>query len=289
MFRVSVKSNFIFTIAVFAASIGISQAFAQDEVVEAELIPPPSEAQLLLPEEDVYDDNLFYDADALVPTGEIGLKGGPRKVNPSVEPASKYIVVRKNHSSGSRQAKIVSAERAMSLGRYDSALTFYDELYARSKSDPNILLGRATALQQLGRDEAAIQAYEELLELRPKNVESQVNMLGLLGKRYPSVALRRLLDLQDRHSQNVGITAQIAVIQAALGRYDEAVRYLGMAASIEPNNPTHIYNMAVIADRSGNKTEAVKYYEQALEVDTVYGGSRSIPREQVFERLARIR
>lgn len=293
MFSILLKPKSFFALAVFAgASFVCAPSFAQDAVIDAPIevetfVPTPSETFLDVPGAE--DENLFYDADALVPTGEIGLKGGPRKINPAVEPASKYIVVRKNHSAGSRQANLVSAERAMSLGRYDSALELYNNLYAKNKRDPNILLGRATALQKTGQDEAAIQAYEQLIDLRPNNVEAQVNMLGLLGQRYPAVALRRLLDLSDKHSQNIGVIAQIAVIQAALGRYDESVRYLGMAAGIEPQNASHMYNMAVVADRSGNKKEAIQYYEQALEIDTVYGGGRTIPREAVFQRLSRLR
>jgi hypothetical protein len=33
----------------------------------------------------------------------------------------------------------------------------------------------------------------------------------------------------------------------------------------------------------------VQFYEQALEVDSIYGGNRSIPRDAVFERLSRLR
>jgi Flp pilus assembly protein TadD len=242
-----------------------------------------------LPVPEGADENLFFDAEALVPTGEMGTKGGPRKVNPALEPASKYIVVKKNYSADSKNAQLVAAERAMKLGRYESALEMYERMYETNKRDPNILLGRATALQQMDRGEAAVQAYDELLALRPDNVEAQINMLGLMAKRYPAVALRRLLDLRDAHPNNVGVAAQIAVVQAELGKYDEAIQYLGIAAGMEPNNAAHLFNMAVIADRTGAKKDAMKYYEQALDVDTVYGGGRSIPREAVFERLSQLR
>ena len=235
------------------------------------------------------DENLFFDAESLVPTGEMGVKGGPVKVNPRLQPGSKYIVVKMDASPGSRQAQIVSAERAIKLGHYDAALEMYNRLYEKNKRDPNILLGRATALQHSGQTDFAIQAYEELLELKPDNIEAQINMLGLMGKRYPAVALRRLLDLRETHPQNQGIAVQIAVVQAELGQYDDALQYLGIASSIEPNNASHVFNMAVIADRSGAKKEAVQYYERALELDTIYGGGRSVPRESIYERLAAIR
>ena len=299
------KSSTILAFALVLGGVTASAASAQEVVqVQVEevpnLIPAPAEADLetpalemleipALPEDDSVDDNLFYDADALLPSGEMGVKGGPRKVNPRLEPGSKYIVVKKNYGAGSHKAKLVSAERAMTLGRFDSALMMYDELYARNKRDPNVLLGRATALQKLGQTEAAIQAYEAVLDLKPKNVEAQINMIGLLGQRYPAVALRRLEDLRDGNPNHVGVAAQIAVVQAELGHYDEAIKYLGLAAGMEPHNANHVFNMAVIADRTGNKKEAVKYYEQALEIDTVYGGGRTISRDVVFERLARLR
>ena len=242
-----------------------------------------------LPVKEDPDENLFFDAESLVPAGEMGTNAGPSKVNPRLQPGSKLIVVKKNHEAGSQKAQLVSAERAVKLGRYDSALEMYDRLYAENKRDPNVLLGRATTLQHLGQVDLAIQAYEELLVLRPDNIEAQVNMMGLMGRKYPAVALQRLMDLRDKNQNNPGISAQIAVVQAELGHYDEALQYLGVAASMEPRNAGHVFNMAVIADRAGAKAEAVKYYEQALEIDTIYGGGSSIPRESVFERLAQLR
>jgi hypothetical protein len=47
--------------------------------------------------------------------------------------------------------------------------------------------------------------------------------------------------------------------------------------------------MAVIADRGGKKDQAIQYYEKALEVDTIYGGGRTIPREAAFARLSQLR
>lgn len=235
------------------------------------------------------DENLFFDANNLVPEGEMGGKGGPRKVNPSLEPASKLIVVTKNAAPSARQAQLVAAERAIALGRYDAALEMYDGMYQKNSRDPNVLMGRAVALQHLGQDDEAIRAYEELLNIRPENIEAQVNMIGLIGQRYPAVGLQRLMDLRQKQPGNVALLGQIAVMQANMGNYEDAFKYLGMAAGMEPHNASHLFNMAVTADRAGKKADAVNYYEQALEVDTIYGGGRSIPRDAIYERLARLR
>ena len=241
-----------------------------------------------LPADQTPDENLFFDADTLVPTGEMG-SNAPRKVNPALQPASKLIVVKKDYSGGSREAQLVSAERAIALGRYDSALEIYNEMYAKNSRDPNIVMGRAIALQHLGQQEEAVAAYEELLDLRPGNTQAEINMLGLMGQKYPAVALQRLGELREKEPRNVAIVGQMAVLQANMGQYEDAMKYLGMAASIEPNNANHVYNMAVVADLAGQKDSAVQFYEQALEVDSIYGGNRSIPRDAVFERLSRLR
>lgn len=234
------------------------------------------------------DPDLFFDADTLVPGGEMGTNS-PRKVDPKTQPASKLIVVKKNAEAGSQSAQLVSAQRALKLGRYEAALDMYDRLYEKNRRDPRILMGRAVALQHLGRFDAAMLAYEELLDIDSRNIEAKINMLGLLGSKYPAVALQRLVELRQKNPENVGIVAQLAVMEAKIGNLPDAMRYLGIAASMEPNNASHVYNLAVIADRAGEKAEAISYYEQALEIDTIYGRGESIPRESVYERLARLR
>lgn len=276
-------------------------------VVDETLTPKPADAGLASPQPikaavDIpslpapappaaVDENLFYDSEALMP-GEGGGNASsaiPQKVNPVESPASRMIVVTKEAEADSGKAKLVYAQRAVQLGRYDSALRLYDQLYAENNNDPNVLLGRAVVLQKLGKNDESIHAYEELLAIRPDNIEAQINMLGLVGERYPAVALQRLRELSDSNPRDVRILAQMAVMEARSGQYDDALASLGQAASIEQKNANHLYNMAVVADRSGKKEDAVRYYEKALEIDTVYGGSRSIPRDSVYERLAQIR
>ncbi|MFN3700340.1 MAG: tetratricopeptide repeat protein [Alphaproteobacteria bacterium] len=234
------------------------------------------------------DDTIFYDAEALVPEGELA-RQAPRRVDPRVEPASKLVIVRQAAPSNSDQAKLVAASRALTLGRYSSALEIYNEMYARNSRDPNVLMGRAVALQKLGLLEEAVTAYERVLEANPRNVEARTNMLGLIAERYPAVALQQLRDLRQESPDSAGIVAQIAIAEAKLGNYDSAIRYMGVAASLEPKNANHYFNMAIMADRAGAVREAVKYYEMSLETDSIYGGGRSIPRDTVYTRLAQLR
>ena len=230
----------------------------------------------------------YYDAGINLPRGPIA-KDTIREVDPSVEPGQKMIIAKKDYNQSSQEALLESASRALKLQRYEAALEMYEQLHAKNKRDRRILMGLAVSQQYAGRTESAIQTYETLLDIDPKNADAMVNMLGLLRAQYPEVALRRLLDLQERFPGNAGIAAQIGLTQAELGHYDDAVRYMQMAASLEPRNAQHLFNIAVIADRKGAAGDAIKYYEQALEADAVYSGGKSLPRETIYDRLAKLR
>ncbi len=232
------------------------------------------------------DNDSFYDSEIRVPGSQIA---GPRKLDPRIEPATKFVVATQDYKANDQEALVVAANRALKLRRYDAARDMFDSLYAKNKRDKRILMGLAVAQQNTGRIESAIKTYEELLDIDPDNADAMVNMLGLIREQYPSVALRRLMDLQSKYPSNAGIAAQIGVTQADLGQHNEAVRYLSRAASLDPQNAQHLFNLAIVTDRQGHGAEAISYYEQALEVDTVYGGGQTLPRETIYDRLAKLR
>ncbi len=233
-------------------------------------------------------DDVFFDANDLVPQGEMS-REGPNKVSPITQPASKLVIVKKNFESDTQEAQIVSAERAMALGRYESALVLFDALYRNNKSDARILMGRAVTLQKLNRFDEAMQVYEALSKIEPDNLDVKINMLGLLGTRYPAVALRRLKALAEDNPGHPALAAQLAFAYAQNADATSALRFLGVAASLEPTNANHVFNQAVIADRIGERALAVQYYEKALEIDTIHGAGRTIPRDVVYARLSEIR
>ncbi len=230
----------------------------------------------------------YYDSAAPPPPGMANVVG-PRAVNPVREPGSKFIIVEKNNGPQSTDARVVAADRALKLGHYDAAFDMFDALYKKNPRDPRILMGRAVALQNTGRTEAALKTYDQLLTIDHNNPEALVNMLGILRKEYPEVALRRLMNLHEKYPANAMIAAQVGVTEADQGHLVDAQRFLGMAISMEPNNAQHLFNMAIIEDRAGKKDDAIKYYQQALETDAVYGDSRSVPREQIYDRLSILR
>jgi tetratricopeptide (TPR) repeat protein len=225
----------------------------------------------------------------------------PPSINPNIAPGESIIIVQKDMGSPEGvvvekspqtariESQLIAGGRAVKLGRYDAALEIYNSLYQMNPRDGRILMGRALTLQKMGEVAAAISGYEELLSLDPNNVDATVNLMGLIRKEYPAVALEKLLDLRQRYPNSSAIAAQLGVAYADAGNVDSALRYLGMASQMQPQNPLHIYNMAVLADRAGKREQAIGFYERALEIDAVYGTGRAFSRERVYDRLARLR
>ncbi len=303
MHRLLLTSLFIMGTA-FSAGAQDGQSFEEIPADRALGADKPSLDLVLSPENDLLSDSsidaveirkkiphsgLYYDSDSLVPDGALGNSAGPREVDPKYEPGSRFIVVQKSASATSFEAQLVAGRRALQLERYTSALEIYEKLYKKSPRNRAILMGLAVSQQQSGFFESAIATYEELLQIDPENTEATVNMLGILKTQYPAIAYRKLKDLWDKNGRNPAIAAQLGLTSALGGHAQEALQYLGVAASMEPNNAQHYYNMAVVADRAGISKDALEFYQKALEIDVVYGASRSIPRDQVYDRLAYLR
>lgn len=206
------------------------------------------------------------------------------------EPPSSKSVGKVKIETTPLDTKMVSADRALKLGRYEAAREMYDELYQLNPRDIRILSGRAVLMQKMGLSGQAILAYEELLNLYPNDTDAIVNLSGLIRKEYPALALGKLLDLHMNHPGSSVVTAQLGVAYAESGNYTDALRYLGEAAAMDPQNALHFYNMAVISEKASKPDQAVMYYEKALELDAIYSEGRGgISKEKIYDRLARIR
>jgi len=234
----------------------------------------------------------YYDSQSILPSKELSAAGvtGPRMVDPTLEPGSKYVVVEKNAAAGSFESQYVAATRALKLGRYAAAMEMFQNLYEKNRKDPRILMGLGVAQQGAGFAESAAKTYGELLDVQPNNADAIINLMGIMKGQYPSVTLQRLMELREKYPLNPGVPAQIGLVNAELKNYDDAIRYLQIASTMQPDNPAYVYNMAIITDRQGNAKKAIELYEQALQLDAVNADSvQGLPRDQIYDRLVILR
>jgi Flp pilus assembly protein TadD len=200
-----------------------------------------------------------------------------------------YVIVKKEHDADGIDARLTNARSALAQNRNSAAYELFNELSEAYPKDRRILTGRAVALQKMGQTDAALAAYEDALTQDPRNIDALNNMLGLLKKQDPALALQKLIELREAYPYSADITAQLAVAYAANADYAEALKYLDMADTLTPGNVYVLYNRAVLYDKMGRVDQASDLYRQIVRMAAEGSIEQDLPIDSIKRRLAVLR
>jgi Tfp pilus assembly protein PilF len=200
--------------------------------------------------------------------------------------AEQVIQVKRSYSAQSPQAMQAAGERVLSSEQYDAAIQIFDKQLQSNPSDVNALAGKAIALQKANRDSEAMDTYQRLMSLNPRDLEALTNYLGLLQKQKPEEAMTRLNSLAEQYPDNAAVAAQIATVFASQTDTPNALRYFMKARSIDPTNSTYPFNIAVLYDRMGNSDKAADFYRLAIRTaESNPDNASGLPMESIRDRL----
>ncbi len=157
-----------------------------------------------------------------------------------------------------------TAYRSLSDGNYELALKQYQEVLQRERDNRPAMLGKAVSLQKLGLNNAAQEAYEELLAIDPSNRAATTNLLSLISLARPEQALLQLQRLEAANPTSLPIITQVGMIHAQMGDLPRAIRQMQLAVSLAPESPVYKLNLAILYDRAGRRREALPLYQDVL-------------------------
>ena len=200
-----------------------------------------------------------------------------------------WLTVKKERASDDVDTRLTVAREALAQNNNTAALQLFTELKIKYPKDHRILMGRAVALQKLGQEDAALGAYEDVLNGDPRNLEALTNMLGLLKRKDPNLALEKLQQLRETYPYNPDITAQLGIAYAAAGRYEDALKYLDMAEALNPGSMSVMYNKAVLYDKMGQNQRAGDLYREVIRQSSEGAPDQSLPLDAIKRRLAVLR
>ena len=200
-----------------------------------------------------------------------------------------WLTVRKVRDAGDVDSRLTAARSALAQNNDSAALELFSELEKSYPKDKRILMGRAVSLQKLGQYDAALSAYESVLNSDPKNLEALTNMLGLLKTKDPKLALDKLQELRDTYPYQPDITAQLGIAYGTAGQYENALKYLDMAEALKPGSSYVLYNKAVVYDKMGRSHEAGDLYRQVVRMAAEGSLDQSLPLDAIRRRLAVLR
>lgn len=127
------------------------------------------------------------------------------------------------------------------------ALVEYDKAIVASGDLAELLAGKALALQELGRLTEAIESLQQLLAIKPDNVDAHVRLTDC----YIEIndfdsAEKLLLSALDDHPTDIYIRYRLALLYRDFGDIDRATAYLEGVVSEKQVPATIIYNYARI-------------------------------------------
>lgn len=180
--------------------------------------------------------------------------------------------------------ELEKAYNALMSGQATVAQEIYRNVLDNDPNNVLALFGMATSYHRGGQFEKARTLYAKILSIDPNNRDALNNFLALVSSDAPEASLVQLERLEARNPEFSPIPAQMAVIYQKLGNQEKAMQKMLRAVSLEPENLTYRYNLAVLMDRQGRREEAASLYRQLV---SAYQSGAIIPgdMQKIQERL----
>ena len=158
----------------------------------------------------------------------------------------------------------------MQTGSYDKAVDIYERAVARSPKDPQLNMQLAIALDSAGKHAEAAAGFERAAALDPKN-SAPALYAGLLNHQtgHDDKAVPELKNaLALGTTEKFQAYAALAEAASAAKQNDEAIKDYTLAAQAKPDDFVTQYNLGVLEQNAGEKTQAEASYRKALTLKT---------------------
>jgi Flp pilus assembly protein TadD len=163
---------------------------------------------------------------------------------------------------GHTRARIGLGACLLHLDEAEEALVCFDQCLFSDAEEERALFGKAVALQKLGRNEEANQAYRQLLEIDPDSLETLANLVALSVDRRDIAAVadysRRLLRVDPRSKAALQGLATQAIWN---GDRAAAVDYCTRIVEVDPLSFEGWCNLGFAQKRMGPVHPAFPYLE----------------------------
>lgn len=152
---------------------------------------------------------------------------------------------------------------AMARGDANAALIAYQAVLDRNPTDKAAQIGKAMALEQTGATAVALAQWRLLANQYPNDPLVMTSYARGLATVDAATARALLQQVLQRSPQFAPALAAQAALDARAGNMDAAQDGQQKAWSLDKANPAHRLNLAIIADKRGEKAQALELYKQA--------------------------
>jgi tetratricopeptide (TPR) repeat protein len=157
------------------------------------------------------------------------------------------------------------------LGRYDEALTAYDQAIAQQSDLSWAWARKGRTLRLLERYDAALECYDKALELQPRYAWAW-NGKGVILERLERVgeALGCFQTATELHPHDVWYWYNLASAYTSLGVLDKAHEILKHTLDLDPAHAHSWAKLGQVLRQQSRLDDAIYAYEQAIKLEPTY-------------------
>lgn len=194
----------------------------------------------------------------------------------AAKPQAEITVVQR---APAKEAKLDTrdAQAAMARGDYNAALAAYQAVLDRAPRNKDALIGKAMALQQSGATAVALAQWRVLAGQYPADPAIVTSYASALTSIDGDAARTLLHGVITQWPNFAPALAAQAALDAKNGDMAAAQNAQEQAWALEKENPAHRLNLAILADKRGDKTQALQLYKQAVAAYANGGWKATLP------------
>jgi tetratricopeptide (TPR) repeat protein len=184
-----------------------------------------------------------------------------------------------------KQKLLHEAYQAYQSGNDTLALQRYNQVLKIDPRNRNALLARAAIQIENGNSAAAIDDYQALLLANPKDSLAMASLLAVASYSPRETETRLKLMIRDEPDSPY-LNFALANAYGAQNRWQEAQGHYYTALQNNPDDPNYAYNLAVSLEHISKPGAAVSYYRRALQ--NYHKGLATFSRDVVDSRLEKL-
>ncbi len=180
------------------------------------------------------------------------------------------------------------AYNAALIGQYEVSIQLYKEILDSDSKNNYAKFSLAAVYQKIGQFRQAKTLYYQLLKSSLDNQDEIIgNLLAIMVEESPRDAIYLLSRLSVQNPNSANILAHAAIAYDKVKNYDQAILLLQKAVSIDAENLSYQYNLAVIYDKTDQYEKALEFYSNVAK--NYSDNYQSIPIDQIQKRIQSIR
>jgi len=163
------------------------------------------------------------------------------------------------------QGELDAAATLLDAGQYDAAIRAYESILERSPALNLVHLQLGNAWRAKRDYDRALAEFGEVLKVDPANERARLGLgLSHLGKGDLPAAERALEAAAGAASPSRDVLIALGDVKLAQKQPDAAAAWFSKAAKVDPESPEPLLRLAKLAEARGNRAEAVSLLEKVV-------------------------